>query len=241
MAAAPAPMPRRSGGAARLVLFDLDHTLLDGDSDALWIDTLAAALADAGKVAALRAADADIQARYRDGSCGVLEFCEFYLGSIALLDAAAAEALRARFFAERVRPRLFPQALDLVARHRAAGDRLLLTSATSRFLCEPTAAHLGGIELLATEGARDAHGRHTGRVAGTPNMRAGKVERLQGWLRAQGLDAARDFAGTVAYSDSINDLPLLEWAQTAVAVNPDPRLAAVAAARGWQVLRFRAD
>jgi HAD superfamily phosphoserine phosphatase-like hydrolase len=124
----------------------------------------------------------------------------------------------------------------LVARHRDAGDLVVLTTATCRFLSELSAVHLGIAPLIATECEADAQGRFTGRAAGVLNMREGKVQRLHDWLAAQRL-ALADIESTL-YSDSINDLPLLSAVRRAVAVNPDPRLAAVAAERGWSVLQL---
>ena len=128
-------------------------------------------------------------------------------------------------------------ALALVARHRDAGDRVLLTTATCRFLSEPSAAHLGITDLIATECGLDAHGRFSGRSRGTLNMRDGKVQRLHDWLADQGL-ALADVASTL-YSDSINDLPLLSAVNHAVAVDPDPRLAQEAERRGWATMSLR--
>jgi HAD superfamily hydrolase (TIGR01490 family) len=134
-------------------------------------------------------------------------------------------------------PRIPTAALELVARHRDAGDLVVLTTATCRFLSELSAVHLGIAQLIATECETDADGRFTGRTSGTPNMRQGKVQRLHDWLATQRLELA-DCESTL-YSDSINDLPLLGAVRRAVAVNPDPRLAAEAAARGWAVITLR--
>jgi HAD superfamily phosphoserine phosphatase-like hydrolase len=127
--------------------------------------------------------------------------------------------------------------MALVARHRDAGDLVLLTTATCRFLSELTAVHLGFAQLIATECETDAEGRFTGRSQGVPNMREGKVQRLRDWLAGQQLDLA-DVESTL-YSDSINDLPLLIAVRRAVAVDPDARLAAEAAQRGWPVISLR--
>jgi len=124
-----------------------------------------------------------------------------------------------------------------VERHRSAGELVVLTTATNRFITELTAAHLGLPHLIATECELDAAGCFTGRVAGTLNMREGKVTRLQAWLAAQRIEL-RD-CDTTFYSDSINDLPLLSMVRKPIAVNPDMRLGAVAAERGWTVLTLR--
>jgi HAD superfamily hydrolase (TIGR01490 family) len=142
--------------------------------------------------------------------------------------------LRREFIEHEIVPRLPQKALALVARHRDGGDRVVLTTATCRFLSEPSAAHLEIDELIATECELDDMGRFTGRCLGEPNMREGKVQRLLDWLAARNLRLA-DCESTL-YSDSINDLPLLAAVRNAVAVNPDARLAEVAAGRGWPVM-----
>lgn len=223
-----------SSALPRLTLFDLDHTLLSGDSDSLWCEFLM----DRGRLdrAAFEPRNQDMEARYRAGTVGVQEFCDFYVGTLAGRTPADWEPLRREFVAERIAPRLPADARALVQRHRDAGDLLVLTTATNRYLTAPTAEYLGVEHLIATECEFDADGRFTGRTRGTPNMREGKVQRLHDWLAARG-QALHRFAST-AYSDSANDLPLLQAVQTAVAVDPDPRLAAVAAQRGWSVLRL---
>ena len=136
-----------------------------------------------------------------------------------------------------IAPRISDAAHQLVERHRGAGDLVVLTTATNRFITELTAAHLGLPHLIATECEVGADGRFTGRIAGTLNMREGKVTRLHEWLAAQRIEA-RD-CDTTFYSDSINDLPLLLTVRKPVAVNPDMRLAAEAGERGWPVLNLR--
>ena len=135
-----------------------------------------------------------------------------------------------------IAPRLGAAALALVEQHRAAGERLVLTTATNRFLTEPIAARLGIAELIATE-LEVVAGRFSGRNAGVLNMREGKVTRLSEWLADQGL-GDDSLAEATFYSDSINDLPLLCAVGRPVVVDPDPRLAAEAAQRSWPVLRL---
>jgi HAD superfamily hydrolase (TIGR01490 family) len=220
---------------ARLALFDLDHTLLDGDSDQLWCEFLIAR-----GVLPPEPFATDNEAMARDYALGLVsarEFCEFYAGMLAGRSAAQWQPLRDDYYAGHLAPRLSAAAGALVDEHRRAGDRIVLTTATCRFLAEPSAAHLGIADLIATEAETDAHGRFTGRVLGTPNMREGKVERLHAWLDQQRL--RRDELETTMYSDSINDLPLLLAADEARVVHPDPRLAAEARRRGWPVVRLR--
>jgi HAD superfamily hydrolase (TIGR01490 family) len=134
-------------------------------------------------------------------------------------------------------PRIGAAAQELVARHRDAGDLVLLTTATCRFLSELTAVHLGISQLIATDCETGPDGRFTGRSLGVLNMREGKVQRLRDWLARQQLELVE--LESTLYSDSINDLPLLSAVKRAVVVNPDERLAAEAAQRGWPVISLR--
>ena len=219
----------------RLTLFDLDHTLLDGDSDVLWCDFLIErGLLDRDEFGARNAA---MERDYKAGTVSVQAFCDFYVSTLAGRTVSGWAPLREAFLAQVVAPRLWPAGQALVRQHQAAGDLVVLTTATNRIITECTAAHLGIQHLLATECETDAAGVLTGRTAGEPNMRDGKRVRLQAWLAGRGLDLS-GMASTL-YSDSINDLPLLSAVARPVAVDPDERLAAVAAARGWPVLSLR--
>lgn len=217
----------------RLVLFDLDHTLLSGDSDVLWCEFLM----ERGVLdrAAFAPRNADMEARYRAGTVGTQEFADFYVGTLGGRSPAGWEALRQAFMSTRVAPRIPAAAMALVRRHLDAGDLAVMTTATNRYITELTARHFGIDHLLATE-PELADGVFTGRCSGPPNMRSGKVDRLHAWLAARA-ESLRDFHST-AYSDSINDLPLLEAVDAPVAVDPDARLAAIALERGWRVLRL---
>jgi HAD superfamily hydrolase (TIGR01490 family) len=178
-----------------------------------------------------------MEAGYKAGTVSVAEFCGFYVGTLAGRSLAQWEPLRQRFLAEEIAPRI-PEAAHLQLRHhQQAGHTVVLTTATNRVITELTALHLGISHLIATECEVGADGCFTGRVAGTPNMREGKVTRLHAWLAEK--DLTLDALDSVAYSDSMNDAPLLSAARRAVAVDPDPRLAALAAERGWMVLRWR--
>jgi len=216
----------------RLTLFDLDHTLLDGDSDQLWCEFLM----DRGVLPRdpFEARNRQMAQDYAAGAVSAQAFCDFYIGTLAGRSAGEWQALRRDYVDERIVPRIPAAALELVARHRDAGDLVLLTTATCRFLSELSTVHLGIAQLIATECETDADGRFTGRSRGVPNMREGKVQRLQQWLAAQQLMLA-DCESTL-YSDSINDLPLLRAVKRAVAVNPDALLAAEAATRGWPAI-----
>ena len=218
---------------ANLTLFDLDHTLLSGDSDVLWCDFLI----ERGVLdrASFAARNADMDARYRAGTVGLEEFANFYVGTLAGRTAQAWEPLRQDFLRTVIVPRIGRAALDLVNQHLDAGDLVVMTTATNRFITELTARHFGIAHLIATE-PQLQDSRFTGRTSGTLNMREGKVTRMHDWLAALG-HAFDDFEST-AYSDSINDLPLLQAVDRAVAVDPDERLHATAQAQGWRILRL---
>ena len=219
----------------RLTLFDLDHTLLDGDSDVLWCEFLM----DRGVLdrAVFEPRNRRMEADYKAGTVSVQAFCEFYVGTLVGRSPAEWQPMREAFLHERVAPRLLPAGRDCIEAHRRAGDEIVLTTATNRFITELTAQALGIEHLLATECELGADGRFTGAVAGTLNMRVGKVARLREWLAAQGRALERE--DSVFYSDSINDLPLLTAVRQAVAIDPDERLTVESTARGWSVLRWR--
>ena len=223
-----------SAAGLKLTLFDLDHTLLNGDSDVLWCDFLI----EQGLLEreSFAARNADMDARYRAGTVGVEEFANFYVGTLAGRTRAQWEPLRQQFLASVIVPRIGKDAIHLVKHHLDASDLVVLTTATNRFITELTAGYLEIEHLIATEVEID--GAHfTGRTEGTLNMREGKVLRLHTWLADIGY-TLEDF-DSHAYSDSINDLPLLQAVQRAVAVDPDARLRAEADARGWQVIQLR--
>jgi HAD superfamily hydrolase (TIGR01490 family) len=219
----------------KLALFDLDHTLLDGDSDVLWCQFLIenGVLERAG----FEARNTAMEAAYRAGRVSAAAFSAFYVATLAGRSAAGWAPLRQAFMQREIVPRLPAAAHALVARHRDAGDLLVLTTATNRFLSELTAAHLGIPHLLATDCELGADGCFTGRPLGVLNMREGKVTRLHAWLALRG-QRLTDFHST-AYSDSVNDLPLLLAVNQAVVVDPDPALAAEAQARHWPLLHLR--
>ncbi|MBI5716182.1 MAG: HAD-IB family hydrolase [Burkholderiales bacterium] len=223
------------GRRPRLVLFDLDHTLLAGDSDMLWCEFLMQrGILERASFAERNAAmDRD----YRAGTVSTRAFSEFYVGTLAGRSAAAWQPEREAFLREIVAPRLSPAARALV--HEHLRDALVvLTTATNRFITELTAVELGIEHLLATECEVDAAGLFTGRPLGTLNMREGKVVRLHEWLAARG-QRLGEFESW-AYSDSINDLALLGAVDKPHAVHADARLAAIAAERGWPMLQLHA-
>ena len=218
----------------RLTCFDLDHTLLSGDSDVFWCDFLIQqGVLDATTFAAK---NADMEARYKSGTVGLEEFANFYVGTLAGRTPGQWEALRQLFLRTCIVPKLPASALALVKQHQDAGDLVVLTTATNRFITELTAQHLGITHLIATEPELQG-GLFTGRTRGTLNMRHGKVTRLQDWLASRHQKRSGFFM--TAYSDSINDFPLLDMADQAVAVDPDLRLKARAKLLNWSILKLK--
>lgn len=217
-----------------LALFDLDHTLLAGDTDLLWCDYLVACGELDRQV--FEPANQAMGERYRAGTVSAREFCRFYVGTLAGRSPAQWRAHVDTFFTRCVRPRLRAAGQACVAQHRARGDTLVLSTATNRFLVEASAAALGIPHILATECRLDSHGLFTGEVDGEPNMREGKVARLTTWLQARGLTL--ESTDSTFYSDSINDAPLLRAVRIPVAVNPDDKLRAEAQSRGWTVVQW---
>ena len=217
----------------QLALFDLDHTLLSGDSDLLWCELL---IEQAGLDPAFLDFSRDIAARYDAGTIIPRDYYDFHAGLLAGRSVEELRPLRERFLADIVGPRIPDDARELLERHRRAGDTLVLTTATNRVISEYTARDLGVDHYLCTE-LEQQDGRYTGRTVGVLNMRAGKIERLREWLAAtgQGERALRDAS---FYSDSINDLALLSIVRRPVVVDPDPRLESTAIRKGWSVLRL---
>lgn len=215
-----------------LAIFDLDNTLLAGDSDYLW----GVFLAERGVV------DGEAHARenerfyreYREGRLDIFAFLRFSLRPLRENDPEDLLRWRADFVREKIEPIILPAALDLIGEHRARGDTLLIITATNELVTAPIAERLGVPHLIATV-PEQRDGRYTGEVAGVPSFREGKVERLEAWLRHTGAD----LAGSSFYSDSHNDIPLLERVDRAVAVDPDQPLERHARARGWPVISLR--
>jgi len=215
-----------------LAIFDLDNTLLGDDSDYLW----GRFLIEQGLV------DEDAYERenqrfydaYRAGTLDIQAFLNFMLQPLSAHPPARLLEWRARFLQDKIEPIILPEALALLARHRNAGDTLLIITATNRFITEPIAQRLDVPHLLATD-IEFIDGRYTGRPLGTPCFQHGKVERLRAWLAETG----RELAGSWFYSDSHNDLPLLDLVTHPVAVDPDQTLAQYARERGWPIISLR--
>jgi len=220
-----------------LTLFDLDGTLIETDSDHAfgeflvrhaWVDS----------VEFKRRNDA-FYADYLAGCLDLPAYVAFATGGWRHRPLKEALALRERFMAEMMRPALKPAAQALVKRHQDAGDLVAIVTATNEFVTEPIAREFGVEHLIALRLERDAQGQATGAILGTPTFREGKIRRVDEWLRALGhADGRNAFDTITVYSDSINDLPLLEWATHPVATNPAASLAEVAQQRGWPILRL---
>ena len=216
----------------KLALFDLDHTLLPLDSDHGWGEfSIAIGWCDRAEFG--RRND-EFFADYQAGRLNIPDYVRFATEQVVRRGPEAAAQAHARFMDEVIRPAMRPAAVQLVQSHLQAGDLVVITSATNEFVTRPIATAFGVEHLLATELARDANGWFTGEIAGLPNMREGKVVRMTEWLAARGLTWS-DVESTF-YSDSMNDVPLLEQVDHPVATNPDARLRALAQERGWRVL-----
>ncbi len=218
----------------KLALFDLDHTLLPIDSDYSW-GTFTTTIGWTDPVEFARRND-EFYAHYQAGTLDVHDYVRFATEAARLKGPEEALAARERFMREVIAPVIHPQALELVRRHQAAGDEVLIITATNEFVTQPIAEAFGVQQLIAVELERDAGGWITGEIRGTPSFREGKVRRFGEWLAARGLQ--RQAAEVTFYSDSINDLPLMDNADCPVATNPDDRLRALALERGWRVLEL---
>lgn len=214
-----------------LTLFDLDNTLLPIDSDYEWSRYLVAA----GKVDATHFERENDRffADYQAGTLDIAEFLAFQLGPLASLPRDELDRLHARYMAEVIMPAIRPAARELVARHQDAGDLCAIVTATNEFVTAPIARAFG-IEHLVAVRVEEVDGRFTGRSPGIPSFREGKVTRVGEWLAGLG-HAWESFATTTFYSDSVNDLALLERVTRPVATNPDDRLGAIARERGWPI------
>ncbi|MDZ4074334.1 MAG: HAD family hydrolase [Hylemonella sp.] len=218
----------------KLALFDLDHTLLPIDSDYSW-GTFTTTIGWTDPVEFARRND-EFYAHYQAGTLDVHDYVRFATEAARLKGPEVALAARERFMREVIAPAMRPQALELVRRHKDAGDEVLIITATNEFVTRPIAEVFGVAQLIAVELERDASGWITGEIRGTPSFREGKVRRFGEWLAARGLD--RHDAEVTFYSDSINDLPLMDNVDHPVATNPDDRLRALALERGWRVLEL---
>jgi HAD superfamily hydrolase (TIGR01490 family) len=219
----------------KLVIFDLDGTLIAKDSDHAFGEFLVE-LGWADGAAFTRDNDFFYQ-QYVAGTLDIDAYVEFATQPWRARSEAEQRAVVARFMRDVMEPAIGAPARALVRTHLDAGDRVAIATSTNEFITRPIADAFGIATLIATQLERDALGRVTGRIRGVPALRDGKVQRVQQWLQAEGL-RLDDFDASLCYSDSTNDLPLLELVSEPVATNPSPALEAIARQRGWRILRL---
>ena len=221
-----------AGNPVTLAIFDLDNTLIAGDSDHSWGEFLVRkALVDGD---AFRRANDQFYQDYQDGSLDIHAYLAFALAPLTRHTQAELAQLHNEFMDAHVEPLILPKALALLQKHKDKGDQLLIITATNGFVTRPIAARLGVKDILASD-PELVDGRYTGKCVGTPCFQEGKVTRLQEWLSSRD----ESLEGSYFYSDSINDLPLLEQVSHPVAVDPDARLRAIAESRGWKIMSLR--
>ncbi len=215
-----------------LALFDLDNTLLAGDSDYLWgVFLVEKGLVD-GEL--YKAANEKFYQQYADGELDIHEFLNFSLNPLSQIPMPTLAGLHEEFMDQQIRPLMTALGREKIEQHKELGDTTLIITATNRFVTEPIARAFGVDDLIATE-PEIIDGRYTGRVAGTPCFQRGKITRLQQWMEANG----ETLEDSTFYSDSHNDLPLLNIVEQPVAVDPDPQLEKTATDNGWPVISFR--
>ncbi len=219
----------------KLALFDLDHTLLPLDSDYQWA-VFMAETGRAGDPAEALRRNQELMDRYNAGDLTAEQAAEFMLGLLAAHPPHLLAAWHEEFMQKVIRPAMTKQAIALVEQHLKAGDLCAVVTATNSFVTSPIARAFGIPTLIATEPEYKA-GRYTGKIAGTPSFKHGKVIRVQNWLASLG-KTLQDFETSHFYSDSSNDLPLLEVVTHPIATNPSPGLLAVAQERTWPVLNL---
>ncbi|WP_028605075.1 HAD family hydrolase [Ottowia thiooxydans] len=218
----------------KLALFDLDHTLLPLDSDHAWGEfTTRIGWTDAAE---FKHRNDEFYAHYQAGTLDVHDYVRFATDAVRQRGSEAAALAHARFMSEVIEPVITPQALALVRQHQQDSDAVVIVTATNEFITRPIAHAFGVDELIAVNLARGDDGWITGEIVGVPSFREGKVARVEQWLAERGLGWAD--AEVSFYSDSTNDLPLLEKSQHPVATNPAPALAKIAQERGWRILNL---
>lgn len=215
-----------------LAIFDLDHTLLDGDSDHAWGQYLVdRGLADSEQH---KQRNDFFYEQYKAGTLNIHDYLTFALHPLTCYSRDHVETERARFLEERIAPLISQKSRDLLQQHREQGDELLIITATNGFVTEPIAAMLGVQHIIAPIPEIE-NNQYTGRIVGIPSFQEGKVTRLEQWLKEQNTD----LQGSYFYSDSHNDLPLLRVVDHPVAVDPDATLRQVATEHRWPIISLR--
>lgn len=217
-----------------LAIFDLDETLISADSDHEW----GSFLVDRGMVdpASHKEQNDRFYDQYRRGELDIGEYLAFACATLARFDLPTLRARRREFMESRIEPQVLPAAINLIESHRRAGDFPMVITSTIEFVVEPIAERLG-IDTLIAPVPELVNGRYTGKILGTPSFSEGKLLRLGQWLENEG--SAHTMAGSYFYSDSHNDLPLLNAVDNPVAVDPDDRLRRVAEEKRWKVISLR--
>jgi len=219
----------------QLALFDLDNTLLAGDSDFEWGRFLITLGVLDEELHLAR--NAQFYEDYKQGTLDIHAFLEFQLKPLSAHPRAQLDAWHAQFMQRVIMPIITPQARALVEKHRANGDLMVVITATNSFVTGPIAKEFGIPHLIGTT-PEEVNGEFTGRVSGTPSFKEGKITRLLQWLESRG-ETLESFETTWFYSDSHNDLPLMKLVEHPVAVTPDPTLKAYAEEQGWPVISLR--
>lgn len=216
----------------KIAIFDLDNTLLAGDSDYLWGEFLVEqGLVDGDEY---RRENDRFYQEYKAGTLDIYEFLAFSLKPLSEHDTDELKRLHRQFMAEKIQPIMLPAAVDLIEKHKQANATPLIITATNRFVTEPIAKAFGVDTIIATE-PEFLNNRYTGKVAGIPCFQHGKVERLNQWLRETGLSLTESWF----YSDSHNDIPLLSLVSHPIAVDPDLSLIRHAEQHGWSIISLR--
>ncbi|BCT69281.1 HAD family hydrolase [Nitrosospira sp. NRS527] len=218
-----------------LALFDLDNTLLAGDSDFQWAQFLIEQRVLDREV--YEAQNVEFYEQYKSGTLDIHEFLDFQLKPLSRHPRSQLDAWHSEFMKERILPLITPDARELINQHMLGRDLCIIITATNRFVTEPIARELGISNLIATE-AEQRDGEYTGRVSGLPCFREGKITRLENWLDEHNLTWL-SFLESWFYSDSLNDLPLLNKVTHPVAVDPDATLKAHAEKKGWPIISLR--
>ncbi len=223
---------QEKSGRMKLALFDLDHTLLPIDSDYSW----GVFTSKIGWVEpeSFNKRNDEFYEHYKAGTLDINDYVRFATDAVRMQGAQSAAMAHAQFMSEVIEPALMPNVHELVEAHREQGDRIIIVTATNEFVTEPIARMFDADDLIAVRLERDADGWITGNIDGVPSAREGKVTRMEQWLAEHNLGWGD--VETTFYTDSINDLALLEKVDHPVATNPDDRLRAIATSRGWRIL-----
>ncbi len=217
-----------------LALFDLDNTLLNGDSDHGWGEFLIAQkLVDE---TSYRKQNDQFYSDYLKGTLDIYAYQNFCLGRIAQFSPVQLDALLQQYMQQAIEAMILPKAEQLIASHRQQGHELMIVTATNEVITQPIAKRLGVAHLIATQAERDAQGHPTGFVSGIASYAGGKIERVKQWLEAF---PEQSLEGSFFYSDSHNDIPLLDYVDHAFAVDPDAKLLAYAQKKQWPVISLR--